>query len=92
MGPKRKGTEVRHSLIPMTFPMKAACKNILDLLKKDEHAKPFLHPVDPDELNLPDYFMFLSFIFYFILFIYLFYLFLTSEQIKRKLKTFFFSF
>eukprot|EP01114_Cavostelium_apophysatum_P000334 TRINITY_DN10314_c0_g1_i1.p1 TRINITY_DN10314_c0_g1~~TRINITY_DN10314_c0_g1_i1.p1 ORF type:complete len:730 (-),score=233.39 TRINITY_DN10314_c0_g1_i1:29-2218(-) len=32
------------------------CKNIHRQLMKDEHAWPFLEPVDPIKLNIPDYF------------------------------------
>lgn len=32
------------------------CNHILRLLKQNVNAKPFLYPVDPEQLEIPDYF------------------------------------
>lgn len=32
------------------------CQRIVDILKKDEDIEPFMEPVDPVELDIPDYF------------------------------------
>jgi len=34
----------------------AACKGLVNLLKNDENSWPFVEPVDPVALDLPDYF------------------------------------
>jgi len=34
----------------------AACEAVLSFLRSDERMEPFMHPVDPVELEIPDYF------------------------------------
>jgi hypothetical protein len=40
-----------------------SCSRLLDLLMKEQVAWPFLEPVDPVALNIPDYFNIVSFLF-----------------------------